>query len=49
MNQELKGLKPEINIDDEKQAKTIQEVSKGLADLAREVNEAILKAAPAGK
>jgi hypothetical protein len=49
MHQELNTLKPEINIDDEKQAKIIQDVSKGLADLAREVNEAILKAAPAGK
>jgi hypothetical protein len=49
MNQELKTLKPDINIDDEKQAKTIQDVSKGLAELARDVNAALARAAPAGK
>jgi hypothetical protein len=49
MNQELKTLKPDINTADEKQAKIIQDVSKGLADLARDVKEAIAGAAPAGK
>jgi hypothetical protein len=49
MNQELKGLKPDINLEDEKQAKIIQDVSKGMADLARDVNAARAAAAPAGK
>ena len=37
MNQELNTLKPEINIDDEKLAKTIQDANKGLLELARDV------------
>jgi hypothetical protein len=49
MKQELSELKPEINIDDEKQAKVIQEVSKGLVELARDVSEYLKTAAPGGK
>ena len=49
MNQELKGLRPDINLDDEKQAKIIKEVSEGLTKLAGDVNNAIQAAAPADK
>jgi hypothetical protein len=44
MHQELNALKPDINIDDEKQAKIIQDVNKGLVELARDV-KAFLDAA----
>ena len=49
MGQELKNLKPDINIEDEKQVKSIQDVSKGLADLDRDVHAALATAAPVGK
>ncbi len=49
MKQELKTLRPDINTGDDKQAQIIKDVSKGLADLARDVNAAITTAAPAGK
>ena len=49
MNQELKGLRPDINLDDEKQAKIIKEVSDGLTKLARDVHDALAASWPAGK
>jgi hypothetical protein len=45
MKQELSELRPDINIEDEKQAKIIKEVSDALTPLARDVDE-YLKTAP---
>jgi hypothetical protein len=44
MEQELSGLKPDINIDDEKPAQLIKEVAPGLSKLIRDAKEFLDKA-----
>ena len=41
MKQELDQLRPDVNVDDEKPAKLIKEVSEGLGKLARDVKETL--------
>ena len=41
LKQELDGLRPDVNIDDEKPAKVIKEVHEGLRKLAAEVKKTL--------